>query len=398
MTAASIVLLVTLLAFVLACVKPLGLYIANVLEGRPSIALRLGGSIERAIYRLGGIDAKSEMDWKPYALALLVFNLLGFLVLYALQRLQGLLPLNPQSFPGVAPDSAFNTAISFVTNTNWQGYVGEGTMSYLTQMLGLGVQNFVSAASGIAVAVALMRGIARHGAASIGNFWVDVTRSTLYVLLPLAAVFAIVLVSQGVIQNFKVYETVSTLEQTASGSTQTLPMGPIASQEAIKIIGTNGGGFLNANSAHGFENPNAFTNFLQMLAMLAIPAALTYTFGRIVGDSRQGWAVLAAMTVLFIGLVALTTIQEQQGNPRLLELGADGAASAVQAGGNMEGKEARFGIAASSLFATISTATSTGAVNAMHDSFTPLGGFVTLFQMQLGEVVYGGVGPACIRC
>jgi potassium-transporting ATPase potassium-binding subunit len=405
------------LLLVLACVKPLGLYMANVFEGRPNWALRAGAPFERWTWRLCGIDPAREMDWKEYAVGLLAFNALGALTVYALQRLQVWLPLNPQHFTNLSPDSAFNTAVSFVTNTNWQGYSGESAMSYLTQMAGLAVQNFLSAASGIVVSIVLVRGLARHSAATIGNLWVDLTRATLYVLLPLALLLALALVSQGVIQNFRAYQDVTTLEtltwqqpktdaagnpvkdaagnpvqESQSTRTQTLPMGPIASQESIKELGTNGGGFLNANSAHPYENPTALANLLEMLAIIAIPAALTYTFGRMVGDTRQGWAVLAAMAILFVALLLVVEHSEQQGNPLIARLGVDQAASATQAGGNMEGKETRFGIAASALFAAVTTATSCGAVNGMHDSYTPLGGFVPLFQMQLGEVVFGGVG------
>jgi potassium-transporting ATPase potassium-binding subunit len=417
MTAASQILIIVYLAVVLLCVKPLGLYIANVMEGRPIWPLRVGAPLERWIYRLCGINPAAEMGWKQYTLALLVFNTLGALAVYALQRLQLWLPLNPQHFANVSPDSAFNTAVSFITNTNWQGYSGESTMSYLSQMAGLAVQNFLSAATGIVVAIALIRGFARHGAQAIGNFWVDMTRSTLYLLLPLATLIAVLLVSQGVLQNFSAYKDVTTIEtlqyqqpkvdaagnpvkdakgdpvlENATTRTQTLPMGPVASQEAIKELGTNGGGFFNANSAHPYENPTALSNFLEMLAILIIPTALTYTFGRMVGDTRQGWAVLAAMTILFLTLVNVALVNEQGGNPLVGRLGVDQTASALQSGGNMEGKEARFGIAASSLFATVTTGTSCGAVNSMHDSFTPLGGFVPLFNMMLGEVVFGGVG------
>ncbi len=393
MTAFTAVLLVLYLLLVLASVKPLGLYMARVFEGAPVWPLRLGAPLERWIYRLCGVEPAREMGWKEYAAGLVIFNTLGALALYLLQRCQAWLPLNPQKFANLTADSAFNTAVSFVTNTNWQGYSGESTMSYLTQMAGLAVQNFLSAASGIVVAIALIRGLARHGAQTIGNVWTDLTRATLYVLLPLALVLALALVSQGVIQNFSAYQDVTTVEPlTPTTHTQTLPMGPIASQESIKELGTNGGGFLNANSAHPFENPSALSNLLEMLAILAIPTALTYTFGRMVGDTRQGWAVLAAMAILFAALLMVTVHSEQQGNPLIARLGVDQAASATQAGGNMEGKETRFGIAASALFATVTTATSCGAVNGMHDSFTPLGGFVPLFQMQLGEVVFGGVG------
>ncbi len=417
MNAAASTLIAGFLLLVLLCVKPVGLYMANVFDAQSVWPRRAGAPLERWIYRLCGIDPSVEMGWKQYAMALLMFNVLGALAVYALQRAQPWLPLNPQKFPNLSADSAFNTAVSFITNTNWQGYSGESAMSYLTQMAGLAVQNFLSAATGIVVAIALIRGLARHTAATIGNFWVDVTRATLYVLLPLALVLAVVLASQGVIQNFSSYKDVATVEaltyqqpkadaagnplkdaagnpvmETLTTHTQTLPMGPIASQESIKELGTNGGGFLNANSAHPFENPNALTNLLEMLAILIIPAGLTYTFGRMVGDTRQGWAVLAAMGILFVTLLMVTVHSEQQGNPLIAQLGVDQAASPTQAGGNMEGKETRFGIAASALFATITTATSCGAVNGMHDSFTPLGGLVPLFQMQLGEVVFGGVG------
>jgi len=388
MTALAATLVGLLLVVLLACVKPLGLYMANIFEGRPIWPLRALGECERGIYRLCGIDAAAEMSWKQYALCLLLLNALGALALYALQRWQAWLPLNPQKFAAVPPDSSFNTAVSFITNTNWQGYSGESTMSYLTQMAGLAVQNFLSAASGIVVAIALIRGLARHSCATIGNLWVDMTRAVLYILLPLALLLALALVSQGVIQNFSPYKDVTTLE----ARVQTLPMGPVASQESIKELGTNGGGFFNANSAHPYENPSALTNLLEMLAILVIPAGLTYTFGRMVGDTRQGWAVLAAMALLFVALLAVTLHSEQQGNPAIARLGVDQAAGATQSGGNTEGKETRFGIAASALFATITTATSCGAVNGMHDSFTPLGGLVPLFQMQLGEVVFGGVG------
>ena len=417
MTAASELLLLVFLAVALLCVKPLGLYMANVMEGRPIGPLRVGAPLERWIYRLCGIDPAAEMGWKRYAIALLVFNTMGALAVYALQRLQVWLPLNPQHFASVSPDSSFNTAVSFITNTNWQGYSGESTMSYLSQMAGLAVQNFLSAATGIVVAVALIRGFARHDAKAIGNFWVDMTRATLYVLLPLATLIAVLLVSQGVLQNFSGYKDVTTIEtlqyqqpkvdaagspvkdakgdpvmENATTRTQTLPMGPVASQEAIKELGTNGGGFFNANSAHPYENPTALSNFLEMLAIILIPASLTHTFGRMVGDTRQGWAVLAAMAILFLAMVNVALVNEQGGNPLVGKLGVDQTASALQSGGNMEGKEARFGIAASSLFATVTTGTSCGAVNSMHDSFTPLGGFVPLFNMMLGEVVFGGVG------
>ena len=417
MTAAGASLIVCFLLLVLACVKPVGLYMAHVFDGRPIWALRAAAPLERWVYRLCGVDPAQEMGWRAYAAGLLLFNALGALLLYVLQRAQPWLPLNPQQFPALPPDSAFNTAVSFITNTNWQGYAGESAMSYFTQMAGLAVQNFLSAASGMVVAIALVRGLARHGAHGIGNVWVDLTRATLYVLLPLSLVLAVVLVSQGVIQNFSRYRDVTTVEaltyqqpatdaagnalqdaagnprqQTRTTRTQSLPMGPIASQESIKELGTNGGGFMNANAAHPYENPTALSNLLEMLAMLVLPASLTYTFGRLVGDTRQGWAVLAAMGLLFVVLLQVTVYSEQQGNPHIAALGVDQTAGPTQPGGNMEGKEARFGVAASALFAAVTTATSCGAVNGMHDSLTPLGGFVPLFQMQLGEVVFGGVG------
>ena len=417
MTAAGASLIVCFLLLVLACVKPVGLYMAHVFDGRPIWALRAAAPLERWVYRLCGVDPAQEMGWRAYAAGLLLFNALGALLLYVLQRAQPWLPLNPQQFPALPSGSAFNTAVSFITNTNWQGYAGESAMSYFTQMAGLAVQNFLSAASGMVVAIALVRGLARHGAHGIGNVWVDLTRATLYVLLPLSLVLAVVLVSQGVIQNFSRYRDVTTVEaltyqqpatdaagnalqdaagnprqQTRTTRTQSLPMGPIASQESIKELGTNGGGFMNANAAHPYENPTALSNLLEMLAMLVIPASLTYTFGRLVGDTRQGWAVLAAMGLLFVVLLQVTVYSEQQGNPHIAALGVDQTAGPTQPGGNMEGKEARFGVAASALFAAVTTATSCGAVNGMHDSLTPLGGFVPLFQMQLGEVVFGGVG------
>ncbi len=376
------------LGLVLLVVKPLGTYIADVMEGRPNFVLRAGAPIERLVYRLSGVDAGEEMPWARYAIALVLFNVLGAVVVYALQRLQGHLPLNPQQFAAVSPDSSFNTAVSFATNTNWQAYSGETTMGYLVQMAGLAVQNFLSAATGICVAIAMIRGFTRHGAAAIGNFWVDLTRSTLYVLLPLSAVLALVLVSQGVIQNFAPYRQATTVE----ARTQTLPMGPVASQESIKELGTNGGGFFNANSAHPYENPTPLSNLLEMLAIVAIPFALTYTFGRMVGDTRQGWVLLAAMLILFVPLVVTAYHFEQRGNPLIAARGIDQRAGPAQAGGNMEGKETRFGIAASALFAAATTATSCGAVNSMHDSMTPLGGFVPLFLIELGELAPGGVG------
>ena len=381
-------LLALFLAALLALAWPLGRWLACLCAGRLPAWMR---AAEAPLYRLAGTAPEQSMHWTHYSLALLAFNALGVLAVYALQRLQGLLPLNPAGMAGVAPDSAFNTAISFVTNTNWQGYSGESTMGYLVQMLALSVQNFLSAATGIAVVFALMRGFAARSTSVIGNFWADITRISLWLLLPLCLVMAVFLVGQGVIQNFDAYQHVSVLE-VASSPTQTLPMGPVASQEAIKMLGTNGGGFFNANSAHPFENPTALSNLVQMLAIFLIPAALCLAFGIEVGDTRQGWAVLAAMTVMFAIAVVAITPAEQTGNPLFNTLGVDQLPSAVQAGGNMEGKETRFGINASSLFAVITTAASCGAVNGMHDSLTPMGGMVPLVMMQLGEVVFGGVG------
>ena len=407
MTAHAWTLLGLFMAVLLLAIKPVGVYLAKVVAGEFGFVR----TTERPLYRLCGIRPDEEMDWLRYALAIILFNAVGVFAVYALQRLQAWLPLNPQDMAGVSPDSAFNTAVSFVANTNWQGYGGETTMSYLTQMLALTVQNFLSAATGIAVAVALIRGFARHTAAGIGNAWADLARITLYVLLPISLVYALFLVSQGSIQNFAAYRDVATLEavnyetprldgagqpvRDAAGAivadpattrTQTLAMGPVASQEAIKMLGTNGGGFFNANSAHPYENPTPLTNFVQMLSIFLLPGALCFTFGRMVGDTRQGWALLAAMAVMFVALAAAAMYYEQQGNPLLSTLGVDPAA------GNMEGKEARFGIADSGLFAAVTTAASCGAVNAMHDSFTPLGGMVPLVLMQLGEVVFGGTG------
>jgi K+-transporting ATPase ATPase A chain len=373
------------LGLLLVAAWPLGIWLARLSSGNVPLWMQ---RVEAPLFRLAGTSAKESMNWSHYALAVLAFNALGVLVVYALQRLQVWLPLNPAGMVAVSPDSAFNTALSFVTNTNWQGYGGEATMSYLTQMLALAVQNFLSAATGIAVVFALIRGFAARSTGVIGNFWVDVTRITTWLLLPLSLVFAIFLVGQGVIQNFDAYKDVTTLE----AGTQTLAMGPVASQEAIKMIGTNGGGFFNANSSHPYENPTALSNLLQMLAIFLIPAALCFAFGREVGDQRQGWAVLAAMTVMFVIAVIFITPAEQAGNPLIGALGVDQTASSLQSGGNMEGKETRFGINASSLFAVITTAASCGAVIAMHDSFTPLGGMVPMVMMQLGEVVFGGVG------
>ncbi|CAM8665369.1 KdpA K+-transporting ATPase, A chain [Comamonadaceae bacterium] len=383
-------LLALFLTTLLIASWPLGIWLARLASGQlPAWMLRL----EAPLFRLADTSPDQSMSWKQYTWALLAFNALGVLVVFLLQRSQAVLPLNPEDMGAVSVDSAFNTAVSFVTNTNWQGYAGESTMGYLTQMLGLAVQNFLSAATGIAVVFALFRGFVAKSTAVIGNFWVDITRITVWLLVPLSLVFAIVLVGQGVIQNFDAYQQVTTLESTSDSlQTQTLPMGPVASQEAIKMLGTNGGGFFNANSAHPYENPTALSNLLQMLAIFLIPAGLCFAFGRVVGDQRQGWAVLAAMTVMFVLAVAAIMPAEQAGNPQFAALDVDQAASSLQSGGNMEGKETRFGITASSLFAVITTAASCGAVNAMHDSFTPLGGMVPMVMMQLGEVVFGGVG------
>jgi K+-transporting ATPase ATPase A chain len=381
----------------LLLVKPLGLYMARIYQDERTFLEPLLRPAERFIYRLAGVRAAEEMDWQMYAIAMLLFNFLGLLVVYALQRLQGFLPLNPQGWGAVSPDSSFNTAVSFATNTNWQGYGGERTMSYLTQMLGLAVQNFVSAATGMAMLAAFVRGFARHSAKTIGNFWVDLTRSTLYILLPLSFVLALALVSQGVVQTFSEYKTALLLQPAtdASGQSvteQVLALGPAASQVAIKELGTNGGGFFNVNSAHPFENPTPLSNFLEMLAILLIPAALCYTFGAMVGDTRQGWALLAAMTIIFVVLLGVAVWAEQGGNPAFAALGVDQQASNQQPGGNMEGKEVRFGIANSALWATATTAASNGSVDSMHDSYMPLGGLVPLFLIQLGEIIYGGVG------
>ena len=376
---------------------PLGHFIARVYKHERTFLDPVLGPVERFLYKLSGVNADEEMDWKQNAVAMLIFNAAGILVVYGLQRLQGVLMLNPQGFDAVTPDSSFNTAVSFATNTNWQGYSGETTMSYLTQMLGLTVQNFVSAASGMAVLALFIRGLARHSSKTLGNFWVDLTRSTLYILLPLAIVLSLVLVSQGVVQNFSGYKSITLLEATADTGNvkvteQVLPMGPAASQIAIKQLGTNGGGFFNVNSAHPYENATPFSNFVEMLSLVLIGAALCFTFGNMVGDMRQGWAVFAAMMVLVVALFGTAVWSEQKGNPAFTSMGIDQTASALQSGGNMEGKEVRFGIVNSALWATATTAASNGSVNSMHDSFTPLGGAVTIFMMQLGEVAFGGVG------
>jgi K+-transporting ATPase ATPase A chain len=396
--------IVVLLAAVALAVKPLGAYMARVYEGDRTLLERGLGWLERLVYRLCGVseDAeKREMTWTTYAGAMLLFNVAGVFALYAIQRLQASLPWNPDGMGAVSPDLSWNTAVSFVTNTNWQSYGGETTMSYFTQMVGLSVQNFVCAASGMAVMVALIRGIARRTTSTLGNFWVDLTRSTLYILLPGSIVLALVFVSQGVVQTFSGAHHVALLQSLtdASGAKitdQVLAVGPVASQEAIKQLGTNGGGFFNVNAAHPFENPTPLSNFFQIYSLLIIPAALTYTFGKMVKDTRQGWAVLCAMFVVFLPLLYVCVTQEQGGSQALASLHVDQALHdtgvAMQSGGNMEGKEVRFGISASGLYTAATTAVSCGAVNAMHDSYTPLGGFVPLFLIQLGEIIFGGVG------
>jgi len=397
--------------------KPLGAHMARIYGGEKTFLHRVLEPMERILYRLAGVNPKSDMTWKEYAWALLLFNLCGFLAVYAFQRFQFWLPLNPMGFGAVSPDSAFNTAVSFATNTNWQSYAGETTMGYLTQMVGLAVQNFLSAATGMAVLVAFVRGFVRSAAKGVGNFWVDLVRSILYILLPLAIVLALILVSQGVVQNFEVYQAVPLLQATdaekpkldpggqpfrdARGNPakekvvvkeQILPGGPAASQIAIKQLGTNGGGFFNTNSAHPFENPSPLSNFLEMLAILLIPVSLCYTFGKMVGDTRQGWAVLTAMTLIFCVLLGVALWSEHLGNPGLAKIAGDRNIPPVQSERNMEGKEVRFGIVNSALWAAATTAASNGSVNSMHDSFTPLGGMVPMWLMQLGEVIYGGVG------
>ena len=417
MTTQSILLLVAFLAVLLAAGYPLGLYMAKVAGDGPVRGLGWLQKFENLLYRWSGLPADKAMGWKSYAIALIVFNTVGAVFVYGLQRLQGFLPLNPQGLGAVSPDSSFNTTVSFVANTNWQGYGGEQTMSYLTQMLGMACQNFFSAATGIAVIFALVRGFASRSGKSIGNFWVDLVRSTLYILLPLSLALSVVFMGEGMIQNFSAYKEVTLLDHvayetpkvTADGqpvldtagkpvmeaqvaTTQTIAMGPVASQESIKLLGTNGGGFFNANSSHPYENPTVLSNFLQMLAIFIIPAGLCFTFGRMVGDLRQGWAVLAAMTLIFVVMTVGVMSAEQQANPALQALGVDQQASSLQSGGNMEGKETRFGISSSTLFAAVTTGASCGAVNSMHDSYMPLGGMVPLLLMQFGEVIFGGVG------
>ncbi len=389
--------IVLYLLVLLLLVKPLGIYMARVYEGSSVGLNRWFAPFENWLYRVSGVKLEQGMGWKEYAVALMLFNILGLFVVYTIQRLQSLLPLNPMAMAAVSPDSAFNTAVSFATNTNWQGYGGESTMSYLTQMVALTVQNFVSAATGMAVLVALVRGFIQRETKTLGNFWVDLVRSTLYILIPLSLIFAVVLVSQGMPQTFDKSAKAVLVQPTKDGSgnlvsEQMIALGPVASQIAIKQLGTNGGGFFNANSAHPYENPTPLANFLEVLAILLIPAALCYTFGFMVKDRRQGWAILAAMLVIFIPCIFLTAHFEQKGNPLFSSLGIDQKASAFQSGGNMEGKEARFGIADSAIWAVATTSASNGSVNAMHDSYMPLGGLVPLWLMELGEVIFGGVG------
>jgi K+-transporting ATPase ATPase A chain len=391
MTGSGILHIVLYFAVILAITKPLGTYLALVFEGESRISKRLFRPIERVVYRALFIDETSEMGWKRYAISVVLFSTLSMFAVYVILRLQGHLPLNPQALPGVKADQAFSIAASFTSNTNWQSYAPESTVSYLSQMLALTVQNFASAAVGIVVVIVLIRGFARRSTSNLGNFWVDLTRCILWILLPLAVVLALLLVSQGVIQNFSGYKEITTLE----GMKQVLAMGPAASQIAIKQLGTNGGGFFNTNSATPFENPTPFSNFLEAVAILLIPAALTYTFGKMVGSTKQGWVIFAAMAIIFLAGTFLAYGAEQTGNPVLSGLGVDQSYQAGQqasAGGNMEGKEVRFGIADSAIWATATTDASNGSVNSMHDSYTPLGGLVPLFNIQLGEVVFGGVG------
>ncbi len=397
MTPLGILQIAVYFIVVLALTKPMGVFMARLFQGERTFLHPLLRPLERLTYRLVGVREETEQRWTQYAASLIAFSAASFLFVYVIQRLQGILPFNPMHFgtkaapsgaTPVTPDLAFNTAASFLTNTNWQAYSGEMTFSYFVQMAALAVQNFASAAVGIVVAIAMMRGFARQQASAIGNFWVDLTRCTLYVLLPVSFVAALFFCSQGVIQNFHAYTQVKTVE----GAAQTIPQGPVASQEAIKLLGTNGGGFFNANSAHPFENPTPLTNFIQVVLIFLIPAGLTYTFGRMVGDTRQGWAIFAAMALMFAAGVFVCYHYEAAGNPILTKMGVESAYTGNQPGGNMEGKETRFGIADSALFATVTTDASCGAVNAMHDSLTPLGGLVPLFNMQTDEVIFGGVG------
>jgi potassium-transporting ATPase potassium-binding subunit len=385
------------LLVLLLLVKPLGGYMTRVYQGERVFLSPVSRPVESFVYRIVGVHAEEEMNWKHYAVVMLLFNLAGLLLLYGFLRLQQFIPLNPQGLAAVSPDLSFNTAISFSTNTNWQSYSGETTLSYYTQMLGLGVHNFLSAATGMAILVALVRGLFRHTAQTIGNYWVDMTRSVLYVLIPLSFILALFLVSQGVVQTFNGTEKAALLQPITDANgqlidNQSIALGPAASQIAIKQLGTNGGGFFNVNSAHPFENPTPLSNFVETLAILLIPAALCYTFGKMVGDTRKGWALLAVMTIIFVAMLSVTVWAEQNGNPALTNLNVDQTASELQPGGNMEGKELRFGIVDSALWATATTSASNGSVNALHDSFTPLGGLAPMWLMQLGEVVFGGVG------
>jgi K+-transporting ATPase ATPase A chain len=388
MSTADLLQLLLFLALLVLLTRPLGRYMARVFSGERTLLTPALGPVERVIYRLCRIDPTREMRWTTYTVTMLLFNFCGLFLLYLILRLQQFHPWNPQRFQGMSPDLAFNTAVSFTTNTNWQAYAGESTATYFTQMVGLAWHNFVSAATGIALAIALIRGLTRRSAREIGNFWVDLTRCCLYVLLPISILGALVLISQGCVQNLSPYRTVATLE----GARQVIAQGPVASQEIIKELGTNGGGFFNANSAHPFENPTPLTNLIEMLAILCIPAALTYTFGRYAGNARQGWALFAAMLILYLGALSVVYASERAGNPILAHLGVDQRATAAQAGGNMEGKEVRFGILNSALWATTTTDTSCGAVNAMHDSLTPLAGGMMMLNIALGEIVFGGVG------
>ena len=385
------------LLVLLSLVKPLGSYMARIYEGSPAGLNVWLAPVEKWIYRLCGVKSEEGMTWKTYAFAMMLFNVLGILVVYCLQRLQAVLPLNPMAMPAVSPDSSFNTAVSFASNTNWQGYGGESTMSYLTQMVALTVQNFVSAATGMAILVALIRGFIQKQVNTIGNFWVDLVRTVLYILLPLSLVFALALVSQGMPQTFNPSATATLLQATKDSigkpvTEQSIALGPVASQIAIKQLGTNGGGFYNVNSAHPYENPTPLSNFLEMLAILLIPAALCYTFGYMVRDRRQGWAILAAMMIIFLPCLWGCLQVEQNGNPLLNKLGVDQTASSLQSGGNMEGKEMRLGVVNSAIWAVSTTAASNGSINSMHDSFMPLGGLIPMWLIQLGEVIFGGVG------
>ncbi|MDA8173932.1 MAG: potassium-transporting ATPase subunit KdpA [Nitrospiraceae bacterium] len=417
MTANSVFQIIIYFAVLVLLAKPLGIYMARVYEGQSTIPGRVLAPLERLVYKLYGINPEEEMGWKQYALSVVAFSIVGVLAVYLIQRIQGALFFNPQKFPAATPDLSFNTAVSFVTNTNWQNYGGENTLSYLTQMAALTVQNFASAATGMAVLVALIRGFKRHSSTTIGNFWADLSRGVVYILMPLSVIFALALVPMGVVQSMGKYKTVKLTQEftydnpkldaqgnpvkdtqgnpvteKAQMKEQILPMGPVASQEAIKMLGTNGGGFFNVNSAHPFENPTPLSNLLETLAILLIPAALCLTFGEMVNDRRQGWALLTAMLVVLVPLTFLCAHLEQGGNPHFASAGIGQAASALQSGGNMEGKETRFGITGSAIWATWTTAASNGSVNSMHDSFTPLGGLIPMWLIQLGEVIFGGVG------